>query len=142
LLRADLVLWISGYKVNSMSSKLEDTFGLNASDDPLLKELEERYNFSENPNLNEVAQLALKAYKEQMLDVSNFDPKYRARNIEVAQTFLLLAKDALAKEEDLRLKEEKQNEGKKDSDDESKDKKETFDRDEFLVELKNAGKKA
>lgn len=123
-----------------MTSKLEETFGLNASDDPLLKELEERYNFSENPNLNEVAQLALKAYKEQMLDVSNFDPKYRARNIEVAQSFLVLAKDALAKDEDLRLKEEKQNQSKKD--DETPKDDETFDRDEFLVELKKVSKKA
>ena len=124
-----------------MSSKLEETFGLPASDDPMLKELEERYNFSDNPNLCEVAKLALKAYKEQMLDVANFDPKYRARNIEVAQSFLVLAKDALAKDEDLRLKEEKQNESKKDDDDTPKDDK-PFDRDEFLVELKKAGEKS
>jgi len=123
-----------------MTSKLEDTFGLPASDDPMLKELEERYNFTDNPDLNEVAQLALKAYKEQMLDIANFDAKYRARNIEVAQTFLALAKDALAKDEDLRLKEEKQNQIKtpkedsnKKDDDEDEDK--PFDRDEFLVEL-------
>jgi len=116
-------------------SKLEDTFGLPASDDPMLKELEERYNFSDNPNLNEVAQLALKAYKEQMLDIANFDAKYRARNIEVAQTFLVLAKDALAKDEDLRLKEEKQNQSKTPEDTGKKTEDKPFDRDEFLVEL-------
>lgn len=119
-------------------SKLETTFDLSPSDDPLLEELNKRYNFTDNPNLSEVAQLALKAYKEQMLDVANFDPKYRARNIEVAQTFLALAKDALAKEEDLRLKEEKQNADTKPKG-EVEPESDTFDRDEFLVKLKKAG---
>ena len=120
-----------------MTDKLEETFGLSPSEESMIKELEERYNYSTDPDLKEIAQLALKAYKEQMFDTSNFEPKYRARNLEVAQTFLALAKDALAKDEDLRLKAEKQNQSKNPD-------KETpeagFDRDEFLNELKKAGK--
>lgn len=128
-----------------MTSKLEETFGLPASDDPMLQELEARYNFTDNPDLCEIASLALQAYKEQMLDIANFDPKFRARNIEVAQTFLVLAKDALAKDEDLKLKAEKQNQDrlKKDKDDigDRPNEGETFDREKFINELNAAGKK-
>lgn len=122
-----------------MTKKLEETFGLPSSNDPMLEELEKRYNFSENPDLPEVAQLALKAYKEMMLDISNFESKYRARNIEVAQTFLVLAKDALAKDEDLILKREKQDQinSKKEKPDEEE---KPFDRDDFIKKLQSAGK--
>lgn len=124
-----------------MSDKLTETFNLPESDQELYTELKQRYQASEDPDLKEVAKMALDAYAEMMVDISNFEPKYRARNIEVAQSFLVLAKDALAKEEDLRLREEKQNEGKKDKDEESAKDEEVFDRDEFLIELKQAGKK-
>lgn len=119
-----------------MTEKLEETFGLSSSEESMIKELEERYDCTTDPDLKEIAQLALKAYKEQMLDTSNFEPKYRARNLEVAQTFLALAKDALAKDEDLRLKAEKQDQSKKPEKDKPE---EGFDRDEFLNELKKAG---
>jgi len=121
-----------------MTKKLIQTFDLPKDSSEMIAELENRYNHSEDPDLKEIARMALDAYKEQMLDTSNFEPKYRARNFEVAQTFLNLAKDALAKDTDLRLKEEKQNQSK--SDDTPKPE-ESFDRDEFLVELKNVCKK-
>lgn len=121
-----------------MTKKLEETFNLEPSEE--FAELEARYQASDNPDLKEVARMALDAYAELMKDVSNFEAKYRARNVEVAQTFLNLAKDALAKDIDLRLKEEKQNQTKEPTGEETPDG-ETFDRDAFLVDLKAAGKK-
>lgn len=123
-----------------MTTKLEETFGLPKEESEMIAELEKRYNCSTDPNLKEIAQLALKAYKEQMLDTSNFEPKYRARNLEVAQTFLALAKDALAKDEDLRLKAEKQDQTKKPEKDKPVEG-ETMNRDDFLKQVEQAGNK-
>lgn len=120
-----------------MTRKLEETFNLPAENSEMLAELEARYDSSDDPDLKEVARMALDAYKEIMLDVMNYDVKYKARQAEVAQTFLNLAKDALAKDRDLNLKEEKQNDSKKDDDPEAE---QTFDRDQFLVELNKKSK--
>ena len=84
--------------------KLEETFNLPSSEEELMKELEDKYSFTSNPDLNEVAKLALTAYKEQMLDIMHFEPKYRSRALEVAQQYLNLAKDALAKDQDIMIK--------------------------------------
>ena len=113
-------------------TKLEKTFNLPKSETELLDQLEEMFNFSSNPTLNEVAKMALEAYKQQMMDIMHFEPKYRSRALEVAAQYLSLAKDSLSKEEDLRLKEEKQNQSKNEGDDGDG---ETIDRNEILLEL-------
>ena len=126
-----------------MTDKLNETFNLPKSEQELVAELEKRYEFSEDPDLKEVARLALTAYKEQMLDITNFEPKYRARSLEVANQYLNLAKDALAKDEDLRLKREKQNADKKKKEGEEGEGEEgdgDFDRDDFMLKLINGGK--
>lgn len=63
---------------------------------------------SENPDLDEVTKLALQAYKEQMENVQHVEPKYRQRYLEVAQQYLNLAMQSLAKNEEIKLKKEKQ----------------------------------
>jgi len=120
-------------------SKLEKTFDLPGTEEELLAELEDKYRFSDNPDLDEISKLALTAYKDQMLDVMNTEPKFRARLLEVAQQYLCLAKDAIAKNEDLRLKEEKQDQSKPAPKDESSD--EIIDRNEVLLEIVKSNKK-
>lgn len=118
---------------NDKRSKLEETLDLPASEAELIQELEEKYEFSSDPDLKEIAKLGLTAYKEQMMDIMHMEPKYRSRALEVAQQYLNLAKDALAKDEDIRLKDEKQNQGKKDDDHEEPEEK--LDRNEILMEI-------
>ena len=120
-----------------MSDKLNETFNLPETEDELMKQLEERYKFSSNPDLNEIAKLALTAYKDQMLDVLHFEPKFRSRALEVAQQYLSLAKDALAKEQDILIKKgklEPKEEGK-DEDDEK------IDRNSFMIHAVKDAKK-
>lgn len=125
-------------------SPLEKTFNLPASEDELLKELEEKYSFSSNPDLNEVAKLALTAYKEQMLDIMALEPKYRSRALEVANQYLNLAKDAMAKDEDIQLKKRKEaRENKEEGDEELSEEGNgaTVDRNEFMLRLIEKNKK-
>lgn len=58
----------------------------------------------ENPTLEDIAKIALIAYKDQMSDIQLMTPKYRARSLEVANMFLGVAKDALSKKEDVNHK--------------------------------------
>ena len=76
-------------------TKLEKTFNLPKSETELLDQLEEMFNFSSNPTLNEVAKMALEAYKQQMMDIMHFEPKYRSRALEVAAQYLSLANQSL-----------------------------------------------
>ena len=123
-----------------MTDKLNETFNLPESQEELVADLRKRYERSEDPDLKEIAKLSLDAYAEQMVDIKNFEPKYRARSLEVAQQYLNLAKDALAKDEDLRLKREKQEADKKkkatDGEEEDGDgEEEVFDREDFMLQL-------
>lgn len=115
-------------------TNLEKTFDLPHTTDPRLQEkLDELFKYSEHPELNEVARMALAAYKDMMLDIQNFEPKYRARSLEVAAQYLNLAKDALAKEKDLEIKEKKTlGSG---NPEETPEESETIDRNEILLEL-------
>ncbi len=61
----------------------------------------------ENPTLEDIANIALKAYKSHMCDIQNMEPKYRARNLEVAQLYLSIAKDSLSKKEEIKIKGDK-----------------------------------
>jgi hypothetical protein len=128
-----------------MTDKLNETFNLPTSQEELVAELEKRYQFSEDPDLKEVARLSLEAYKEQMVDIKNFEPKYRARSLEVANQYLNLAKDALAKDEEIRMKREKldsdlKKKKEKENGEEGGEEEGTFDRDEFMLRLIEGGK--
>ena len=115
-------------------SQLEKTFDLPQSEDELMKELEEKYKFSSNPDLSEIVKLALTAYKDQMLDIMHLEAKYRARSLEVANQYLSLAKDALAKDEDIKMKKRKE-EGKGEDNPEEEGDGVTVDRNEFMLSL-------
>jgi len=84
---------------------LEEAFDLPEDDE--FKDEIFRLDIPENPSLDDIAKLALEAYASHMADVSHMEPKFRARNLEVAQLFLNLAKDALSKKEDVRIRDEK-----------------------------------
>ena len=122
-------------------NKLEETLDLPVSDDDLLKELEERYKYSDDPDLKEVAMLALEAYKSQMIDSMNFEPKYRSRALEVARQYLDIAKDALSKKEDYEIKREKNAPKGKDDENDNEEPK-IGDRNGLLLELHKNKKEA
>lgn len=119
-------------------SKLEETLELPATDSELIRELEEKFKFSDDPDLKEIAKLALESYKSQMMDIMNFEPKYRSRALEVANQYLNLAKDALAKNEDLDIKRDKG----KPKDDEETPKESGVDRNALLLEFNKKNKSA
>lgn len=77
-------------------------------DDRLIDDSNTDIEIPEDPTLDTIISLSLKAYKEQMEDIIMIEPKNRARYLEVAERFLDQAKDAMAKKEQLRLQREKQ----------------------------------
>jgi hypothetical protein len=93
-----------------------------------------------NPKLEDIANIALKAYKSHMCDIQHMEPKYRARNLEVAQLYLSIAKDSLSKKEEIKIKDGKLNldklkNGKNKDNDDDKD-----TRKGLLLELKETMK--
>jgi hypothetical protein len=86
---------------------LEKTFNLPTQED--IEELENRLEIElpDDAGLKDIAKLALDAYKNQLQEIHRIEPKYRARAFEVAQMYLDVAKDALGKEADVKLKKEK-----------------------------------
>lgn len=84
-------------------------------DDRLIDDSNTDIEIPEDPNLDTIISLSLKAYKEQMEDIIMIEPKNRARYLEVAERFLDQAKDAMAKKEQLRLQREKQAQSKQSS---------------------------
>ena len=81
-------------------------------DDRLIDDSNTDIEIPEDPTLDTIISLSLKAYKEQMEDIIMIEPKNRARYLEVAERFLDQAKDAMAKKEQLRLQREKQTQAK------------------------------
>lgn len=81
-------------------------------DDRLIDDSNTDIEIPEDPTLDTIISLSLKAYKEQMEDIIMIEPKNRARYLEVAERFLDQAKDAMAKKEQLRLQREKQAQAK------------------------------
>ena len=127
-----------------MTKKLIETFNLPETEEELLKELEEKFKFSSNPDLNEIAKIALTAYKDQMLDVMHFDPKYRSRALEVANQFLTIAKDAISKQEEIEIKKELnelKREQVKGKENPNTDNDVVIDRDAVLLEFKKRERK-
>ena len=95
----------------------------------------------ENPTLDDITKLALNAYKDAMGDMIHMEVKYKARNREVTQRYLEIARDALAKKEDIVLRDRKL-----DMDENKKGKKEEntgggMKRADVLKIVKEAGKK-
>lgn len=82
-------------------------------DDRLIDDSNTDIEIPEDPTLDTIISLSLKAYKEQMEDIIMIEPKNRARYLEVAERFLDQAKDAMAKKEQLRLQREKQSNANK-----------------------------
>lgn len=89
----------------TMPNPLDETF--NVSDKNFLDDEYIGVVIPEDPNLDTIANLALKAYKEQMDDIMHIEPKNRARYLEVAEKFLNQAKDAIAKKEQIKASREK-----------------------------------
>lgn len=87
-----------------MSHPLDDVFEV--SQESALDDMLE-IHIPEDPTLDTIIDLALRAYKEQMEDVIHIEPKNRARYLEVAEKFLNQAKDAMAKKEQLKTLREK-----------------------------------
>lgn len=83
---------------------LDLTFGIDpkmADDDYTVVDI------PDDPTLDTIIELGLKAYKEQMEDIMHIEPKNRAKYLEVAEKFLSTVKDAMHKKEMIRLQREK-----------------------------------
>ena len=88
-----------------MSDKLKETFNMNDEGDDYLDELM-NIEIPDDAELDDISRLALEAYREQMINLQHIDERFRARNLEICQQFLNLAKDAIAKNQELKLKRE------------------------------------
>lgn len=130
--------------MTSQKSPLSKTFDLSSEND--LETLSEflAVEVPDDPNLKDIAKLALEAYKEQLKIVNMIEPKYRARYLEVAKGFLDTAKESLASLEDVQIKNDKLTLDRSKAFPD-KDKKENserkFDRKELLTELDQARRK-
>lgn len=89
-----------------MTDALDKTFDLPPEVESMEQSIKE-IDIPENPELKDIAAIALDAYKDMMATMRNMDPKYRNRLLEVAQSYLETAKDAIARAEDLKQKREK-----------------------------------
>lgn len=91
-----------------MTDKLKKTFDL-----PSEQDMEDTYSYlksieiPEDPELKDIAMFALEAYKSQMTLIEHIEPKYRQRYMEVANQFLVTARDALSKARELDQKQMK-----------------------------------
>lgn len=91
-----------------MVDQLSKTFDLPSDEDLTDAEAYIKINLPENPALRDIVTLALQAYSAQMGMAGHVEPKYRHRTLEVAQTYLQTAMDAIAKDRELMMKQEKQ----------------------------------
>lgn len=87
-----------------MSKVLEKTFDV---DSQLDIEDEVCIEIPENASLNDIKNIALKAYEIQLKNINKIEPKYRGRAFEVANQTLNAAITAGHHAEDVRLKEMK-----------------------------------
>ena len=92
----------------SMKSPIEESLGVDPSDEyDEFADLLLKIEIPDDPQLEDIIKLALEGYKSQMEDIQHIEPKFRARSLEVAKMYLDLAKDAITKNADLKLKFEK-----------------------------------
>jgi len=61
----------------------------------------------EDATLDDITRLSLEAYKMQVENLQFIEPKFRNRYLEVAQTYLNLAKDSIKQNEEIKQKDEK-----------------------------------
>lgn len=73
---------------------LEDAFDLPSSNDPFNTP---DYTVGENPDFETIINLSLQMYEQQMAILEFVEPKNRLKYIEVANSLLNTAKDAMAK---------------------------------------------
>lgn len=89
-----------------MTSKLSETFDM----DDVPEELRDyifKVEIPDDAELDDVAKLALEAYKMQMDTILLLEPKYRARGLEVAKQYLEIAMNSISKKRDLDQKEKR-----------------------------------
>jgi len=70
-------------------------------------ENEFKVDIPEDATLDDITRLSLEAYKNQVENLQFIEPKFRNRYLEVAQTYLNLAKDAIKQKDELKQKDEK-----------------------------------
>lgn len=94
--------------MSDTKSPIEDSLGIDPSDEyDEFADLLLKIEIPDDPELKDIIKLALEGYKTQMEDIQHIEPKFRARSLEVAKMYLDLAKDAITKNADLKLKFEK-----------------------------------
>jgi hypothetical protein len=94
--------------MSDTKSPIENSLGVDPSDEyDEFADLLMKIEIPDDPQLEDIIKLALEGYKTQMEDIQHIEPKFRARSLEVAKMYLDLAKDAITKNADLRLKFEK-----------------------------------
>lgn len=71
------------------------------------EEVEFEVDIPDDATLDDIARLSLEAYKMQIENLQFIEPKFRNRYLEVAQTYLSTARDAIKQKEDVRQKEDK-----------------------------------
>lgn len=125
--------------MSDYKDKFSETFNMNEMDEATRREIVGIINqieITEDPTLQEIAVMALESYKMQMMDIANIEPKFRSRALEVAQMFLTVAKDAVAKKNDNEFKHKKLD---AELEDENEDENENTgsDKDAILMELDN-----
>jgi len=89
-----------------MTDPLDKSFGLGSSDtfeDPEPFEIV----IPDHPTLDDITKFALLTFKEHAEDAAMVDPKYRARMLEVAVSYLKIAQDSIKERDELVLKERK-----------------------------------
>jgi len=125
-----------------MSKKhpLEETFNIKPASVEVLEEQFAHLDIPENPELDDITRLALEAYRDQMKDIMCMEPKYRSRALEVAQTYLNLAKESLTKNEELTQKREKLDKDLGKDKEGEEDEEESFSRKSLLMEIDNSRK--
>jgi len=92
---------------NTKPHPLDQTFDIDPGMHLKQEDDDSGIEIPDDPTLDTIIDMSLKAYKEQMDDMSFVDPKNRARFYEIAERFLNQAKDAIHKKEQIKTQREK-----------------------------------
>jgi len=76
-------------------------------DETVIDEFNDTIEIPDDPTLDTIIELALKAYKEQLDVISLVDPKSRIKCMEIAEKFLGQAKDAMHKKEMIKIQKQR-----------------------------------
>lgn len=116
--------------------KLSETLNIDIPDE--LKDDLVDIEIPENATLEDIAKIALDTFKRTMQSTEFIEPKYRARNLEVSQSYLSLAKDAITSKMDHEYKTERYL--NKDTEDKDKEESGSISRQQVLMEIEQARK--